>query len=204
MGRMGTVRAFFTLLLLSMVCTAGFAEPPDAAIYSKLRKIKMIVVDVDGVLTNGDIGYTAQGGEVKFFNVKDGLGLLLASQNGFTTVVITGRESPIVEKVAQEFKIKHTLQGVKNKMKSIDELVQRYNLKYEQVCFMGDDLPDLPLLKTVGFSCCPSDAVNQVRDICDFVSEKQSGHGAVREMIDELLKARSQMRASLPSTPSQP
>jgi 3-deoxy-D-manno-octulosonate 8-phosphate phosphatase (KDO 8-P phosphatase) len=152
--------------------------------------IKVIAFDVDGVMTNGEIIYTSDGDEIKVFNVKDGLGLVLASQSGFITAIITGRASPIVERRCQELKICHIYQNVKDKTKIIEELATIYNIDCSEICYMGDDLPDLPALKMVGLACCPSDAIIEIREACSWISSHQGGQGAVRELIDFLIKAK--------------
>ncbi|MBA3721469.1 MAG: HAD hydrolase family protein [Parachlamydiaceae bacterium] len=152
-----------------------------------ISKIKLIALDVDGVLTNGDISYTSTGEEIKTFNVKDGLGLVQAAQNGFITVLITGRESPMVEKRGKELKIRHIYQNAKDKTKVIEELIALYSLTVEEICYMGDDLPDIPVLKIVGLSCCPLDATSEVKEICGWISSREGGKGAVRELTDFLI-----------------
>jgi 3-deoxy-D-manno-octulosonate 8-phosphate phosphatase (KDO 8-P phosphatase) len=152
--------------------------------------IKLIALDVDGVLTNGEITYTSSEDEIKVFNVKDGLGLVLASQANLITAIITGRASAMVERRGQELKIRHIYQNVKDKVKIIEELASMYNLNLDEICYMGDDLPDLPVLKTVGLSCCPSDAIAEVRDACNWTSSYEGGKGAVRELTDFLIKAK--------------
>ncbi len=152
-------------------------------------KIKMIALDVDGVLTTGEIIYTSNGEEIKVFNVKDGLGLALASQNEFVTALITGRESPMVERRGKELKISEIYQNSKDKVKALEELANKYQLKFDEICYMGDDLPDLPALKRVGLSCCPSDAVLEVRENCSWISSHEGGRGAARELTDFLMKA---------------
>ncbi|HEY4831934.1 MAG TPA: HAD-IIIA family hydrolase [Waddliaceae bacterium] len=152
--------------------------------------IKLIALDVDGVLTNGEIIYNSNGDEIKVFNVKDGLGLVLASQNGFITAIITGRASPMVERRSQELKICHVYQNVKDKTKLIEDLAIMYGLSCDEICYMGDDLPDLPALKMVGLACCPLDAVAEVREACSWISSNKGGQGAVRELTDFLIKVK--------------
>jgi 3-deoxy-D-manno-octulosonate 8-phosphate phosphatase (KDO 8-P phosphatase) len=153
------------------------------------RNIKLIAFDVAGVMTNGDITYTSSGDEIKTFNVKDGLGLVLAGQNGFITAIITGRESPMVERRGKGLKVHHVYQNAKDKTKALEELAALYNLKLEEICYMGDDLPDLGALKIVGLSCCPSDAVPSVKEESLWISSYKGGRGAVRELTDFLISA---------------
>lgn len=159
-------------------------------IFEKASKIKLIALDVDGVLTNGEIAYTSNGEEIKTFNVKDGLGLVLASKNGFITAIITGRESPMVERRATELQVHKIYQNAKDKTKAIEELANQYNLNLQEICYVGDDLPDLPVLKMVGLSCCPLDAVSEVRAVCSWISSYDGGKGAVRELTNFLISSK--------------
>lgn len=174
----------FLALTHSVFCYET-TEPKD--VFERAAKIKLIALDVDGVLTNGEITYTSNGDEIKTFNVKDGLGLVLAAQNGFITAIITGRESPMVERRGRELKIDHIYQNAKDKSKAINELANQYNLKLEEICYIGDDLPDMPALKIVGLSCCPADAVLKVKECCHWISSYEGGKGAMRELTDFLM-----------------
>lgn len=154
-----------------------------------LSKIRLIALDVDGVLTRGDIMYTASGEELKAFNAKDGLGIGLAIKAGLQVALITGRESAIVSHRANELGIEHVYQNVKTKLPVLKTLVDTLGLSMAEVAYMGDDLPDMPPLASVGLACCPNDAVDPVRAACHWVSRHCGGSGAVRELIDTLLAA---------------
>lgn len=180
---------FAGLCLLLQLPILGY-EIQDTNVLEVSRGIKLIALDVDGVLTNGDIIYTSSGEEIKVFNVKDGLGLVLASQNGFITAIITGRASPMVERRGQELRICHIYQNVKDKVKIIEELASMYGIRCNEICYMGDDLPDVPALKIVGLACCPLDAVTEVLEACNWISSHEGGQGAVRELTDFLIKAK--------------
>jgi 3-deoxy-D-manno-octulosonate 8-phosphate phosphatase (KDO 8-P phosphatase) len=177
------------LLLIFCLITCS-VKATDTSIQQKSSLIKLIALDVDGVLTNGEITYSSSGEEIKTFNVKDGLGLVLAAQKGFITAVITGRESSMVERRAKELKVTHFYQNIKDKVKVIEDLAAQYNLGLEEICYMGDDLPDLPALNKVGFACCPADAAFQVKEACDWISKNEGGYGAVRELTDLLIQSR--------------
>ena len=172
------------VLLILFICSCC-----DGSVLEKAQKIKLVALDVDGVMTNGEISYSSLGEEIKTFNVKDGLGLVLLAENEFITVIITGRESSIVERRGKELKVRHIYQNVKNKQRVIRELADEYTLDFEQICYIGDDLPDLPALRITGLACCPSDAVRQVKEACHWVSKHRGGHGAVRELADLLLES---------------
>jgi len=152
----------------------------------KLSRIKLFAFDVDGVLTNGEIIYTDKGEEIKIFNAKDGQGINLMVKNGFITAIITARESFIVAKRAEDLGIKEVYQGSKNKFKAIQDLMAKYNLDLSEIAYVGDDLPDLCALREVGLAFCPYDAVEEVKQICHFISTKEGGKGAVRQITDFL------------------
>lgn len=149
--------------------------------------VKLLILDVDGVLTDGTISYDPWGREVKFFNTKDGYGIVRALREGIVVAVVSGRYSWQVEKRCRELGVEELYQGVSDKMEVYRKLKEKYSLDDEQVAAMGDDLPDLPLLKAVGVSGAPADAVPQVKVVVDFVSRREGGRGAVREFIDYLL-----------------
>ncbi len=176
--------------IFCIVISNGEAKEDHVVLDAKASKIQLLVLDVDGVLTNGEIIYTSSGEELKIFNVKDGLGLVLASQNGLITAIITGRISPMVEQRAEELRIRHVYQNIKDKTQVLEELAAHYQLSFEEICYIGDDLPDLPALNRVGLACCPSDAVLQVKEVCDWISTYEGGRGAVRELADLLIEAK--------------
>lgn len=157
----------------------------------KLAKIKLVGFDVDGVLTGGEIIYTDSGQELKIFNAKDGQGINLLNKQGFITAIITARDSFVVEKRAQDLKIPEVHQGIKNKFQVIQYLIGKYKFDLSEVAYVGDDLPDICVLEKVGLACCPADAVEQVKRICHFVSSKEGGKGAVREITDLIVSAKA-------------
>ncbi len=151
-----------------------------------LKKIKLLALDVDGVLTDGKIIYNELGQEFKCFNAKDGQGLAMLTSAGFDVAIITARTSAIVTKRAEDLGIKYVFQGVKNKAEQLAELLGALNLAYDEVAYMGDDLPDIPVLEKVGLRTCPNDAVSEVRKLCNFIAKRNGGEGAVRELTDML------------------
>ncbi|WP_457569899.1 KdsC family phosphatase [Desulfurobacterium sp.] len=152
-----------------------------------MMEIKLIVLDVDGVLTDGSIYYDSEGREYKRFNVKDGFAIKYAISQGIEVAVITGRTSSMVEKRCKELGIKHVFQNIKDKESVCDQLVEQLNITYANVAYMGDDIPDLPLIKKAGFSGAPIDAVRKVKKEADFVSVYPGGKGAVREFIEQIV-----------------
>lgn len=157
----------------------------------KAEKIKLIAFDVDGVLTNGEIIYNDKGEEFKIFNAKDGQGIALLGKKDIITAIITARKSNIVDKRAKDLDIKHVYQGSKRKIEAMEELLKIYSLDFSQIAYVGDDLPDICILEKAGFACCPKDAIEDVKKICHFVSEKNGGKGAVREIADFILKSKN-------------
>lgn len=152
-----------------------------------MKDIKLIVMDVDGVLTNGNIIIGSNGIEYKSFSVKDGMGISLAKYHGIEFAIITGRKSESVRIRANELGIEHVYQGISNKIEVLCNLMKLLKIKYENICYIGDDINDLAILERVGVSVCPSDAVNLVKKKVDYVTIHKGGHGAVREIIDLVL-----------------
>jgi 3-deoxy-D-manno-octulosonate 8-phosphate phosphatase (KDO 8-P phosphatase) len=162
--------------------------PPE--IFKRATAIKLFASDVDGVLTNGEILYADDGREMKMFNVKDGHGLSLLIHAGFDVALITGRVSVITQRRAEELKIPYLYQGIRNKLPVLEELVSELGITLEEVSYIGDDTPDIPILEVVGLSACPQDAVEAVKGICHYTAKSHGGRGAVRELIDIILAAR--------------
>lgn len=160
---------------------------------NKIAQIKMIVMDVDGVLTSGEIIYSNKGDELKIFNVQDGFGLTLAKRSGLKTGLITGRKSKLVDKRAKELKFNFVSQGNIKKLKPYLELLEKYDLKDEQVCYIGDDIPDLAILSRAGFRVAVANARDEVKNICDYVTTAKGGQGAVRETIDLILSKQAKL-----------
>lgn len=147
--------------------------------------IELLVFDVDGCLTDGGIMYgNSDAEEFKIFNVKDGFGIVSWMKLGRKTAIITGRSSSVVTKRAKELGINHLYQDVKHKKAVLDEILKKEGLRLDQVAAIGDDLNDLSLLRSVGLSFCPKDAMPLVQNEVDIILSKEGGRAAVREMID--------------------
>ncbi len=151
-------------------------------------KISWLVLDVDGVLTNGKLIYTSSGEEIKSFNVKDGLGLAAARQSGVKLAIITARTSPMVERRAKELHFDALQMGSGNKAQSLQRLCEERGVSLDEVAYMGDDLNDLGALSIVGLSLAPGNAVPEVKSRVDFVTTAIGGAGAVREAVEFILK----------------
>ncbi len=161
----------------------------------KLSQIEMILMDVDGVLTSGEIIYTASGDELKMFNVQDGMGITLARMAGLKTGIITGRRSELVQRRAEELKIDVISQGSFDKLPEYERIKKEMGLTDEKICYIGDDVLDIPILKRVGFSVAVANARDEVKAICDYVTVAEGGRGAVREVIDKILKWQNKWHA---------
>ena len=151
-------------------------------------KIKILILDVDGVLTDGAIIFGQDGEIMKQFNAKDGMGIGLLHQAEIKTAIITGRESRIVRLRGEELKIADIYQGSKDKMISVKELAKKYGLSLDEMAFIGDDINDLPALSIVGLPCAVADAVFEVKAAAKIVTDKCGGRGAVREIAEYILK----------------
>jgi len=150
--------------------------------------IELIVLDVDGTMTDSHITYSEKGDEIKSFNVKDGLAIASWRKLGRQVAIITGRSSDIVARRAKELRIEHFYQGVDNKKEVLDDLLDKLDLKMENVAAIGDDLNDLIMLKAAKISFVPRDASAYVDKIATVILTKKGGDGAVREMIEYLIK----------------
>ncbi len=150
--------------------------------------IKLTAFDVDGVLTDGSITFDENGVEYKTFNAKDGQGIVNLNNSGIITAIITARENGTVAHRAKNLNIKELHQGQKNKIEKLLEIMNKYDLKFEEVAYMGDDLPDICVLEKVGLSGCPADAVTEVKGVAKWHSVYNGGRGAVREFCDYILK----------------
>lgn len=163
-------------------------------IFSRLSKIKLLMLDVDGTLTDGGIYLNNDTGEYKRFYTKDGLGLTqLQSKSDCICAVITGRSSHLVERRCEEVQIKYVIQGQKDKAPAVAELLKKFGLTKEQSASIGDDHNDLPMFDASGFCTCPQDAVPFIQKRADLTLHRDGGRGAVRELCDLILMAKGIM-----------
>ncbi len=151
--------------------------------------IELIVLDVDGTLTDGKIIYTSNGDELKNFDVKDGLAIATWTKKlGKKAAIITGRTSTLVEKRAKDLGITHLYQGVHNKDKILEDILKEENLTWKQTAIIGDDLNDIKMLKKAAISFCPNDAVIYIKEMVNIVCQSNGGNGAVRQMVEYICK----------------
>ncbi len=162
---------------------------------SRLKKIRIVLMDLDGVLTDGRVVYGDYGDELKFYDIQDGMGIDLLRKGGILTAIISGRKSRVNTRRAKELKISAVFQGVPDKLKIFTKLLKKYGVAPEEVCCIGDDLVDVPLMRRAGFAAAVQNAVPEVKRSAHYVTTKPGGRGAVREIADEILKAQGKWDA---------
>ena len=165
----------------------------DPSVRARLQRIKLMVFDVDGVLTDGGLWYTEQGETLKRFNALDGHGLKMLEVSGIQVALVTGRESPIIARRAAELGLGAVMQNVRDKGAVLSELLTRFGVALEQTGFMGDDLIDLPAMQRAGFAASVPDAPTYITQAAHWVSERRGGHGAARECCDLILAAQQRL-----------
>jgi 3-deoxy-D-manno-octulosonate 8-phosphate phosphatase (KDO 8-P phosphatase) len=157
-------------------------------ILEKFHSVKTFVFDVDGVLTNGSVLLLENGLQARQMNIKDGLGLQMAIKNGYRVIILSGASS---EPVINRFKylgIEEAHLGVADKLKFLQHFMENNDLNWNEILFMGDDLPDVAVLEKAGLSCCPADAVSEVKEVSHYISPFNGGMGCVRDVIEKVLK----------------
>jgi 3-deoxy-D-manno-octulosonate 8-phosphate phosphatase (KDO 8-P phosphatase) len=167
--------------------------PPD--ILHAAKNIKLLLLDVDGVLTDGRLYYGNSGEELKAFNIQDGLGIKLLQQSGIQVGIITGRRSALLQRRAEELSISPLVQGREDKWAALGELMEDLTISLEEIAFVGDDLPDLAVIKRVGLGITPANGNSAVASQADWQTEKSGGDGAVREIAEMILTAQSKLES---------
>ena len=155
----------------------------------RARSVKLAIFDVDGVLTDGKLYFLVDGSEFKTFNTLDGHGIKMLIASGVRTAIISGRKTPIVERRAQNLGIQHLYQGREDKLVVLDELLGQLNLNYAQVAYLGDDLPDLPVIRRVGLGMAVASADAFVRENAHGITQARGGEGAAREFCELIMRA---------------
>ena len=153
-----------------------------------MRDIKLIILDVDGTLTDGGIYYGSDGTEYKRFCVQDGTGILAAEKAGVEFVILTARESSIVLRRARELKISHVYQNIHDRAEKLKELIAELNISSENIAYFGDDTIDLEAMSICSFVACPSNACKEVKAISSYISSYEGGHGAVRDILEYMIE----------------
>lgn len=155
-----------------------------------MKKIRAIALDVDGVLTDGGIWWGPNGEEWKRFCFADIMGVSLACKAGLLVTLISGEDSPLVDRFAEKFKLPDITKGCRDKENALCSFAERNQLQLNEICFMGDDINDLPALEIAGLSAAPADAHSAVLAKVSFIASTKGGHGAVRELVDAILEAK--------------
>ena len=163
----------------------------------RARRVKLLITDIDGVMTDGRIVYSVYGDELKFFDVTDGFGISLLNGVGIKTVIITAKRSRIVKIRARDLKVARAYAGFLDKRIPFDDVLKRFKIPAEEICFIGDDLIDIPVLRMVGLSVCPKDAPEEVKKETDYISSCDGGKGVLREITEAVLKARGLWKAAV-------
>jgi len=161
----------------------------EVEITERLSKIKMLVMDVDGTLTDSSMYYSAAGEELKRFSTRDGMGITLLKKAGILTAIITSENSPIASSRASKLKIDDVILGSHDKSNSFKELAAKFNLNLNQMAYIGDDINDEYVMKIAGFTACPNDSVSIIKNISDYICNANGGYGAVREFAEMILLA---------------
>ncbi|WP_048308359.1 HAD family hydrolase [Halomonas sp. PR-M31] len=159
----------------------------DSALIQRAHNIRLLALDVDGVMTDGRLHFQSDDQESKTFNTQDGLGIKLLRQTGIQVAIITGRESSMVTRRAEALGIEHVIQGRDDKFEALQSLLAQLNMELQQVAYCGDDLPDLSAIKHAGLGISVPNAPLYIREHADWVTERPGGHGAVRDICDSLL-----------------
>ena len=161
----------------------------STALSVKIIKIKLVLTDCDGVLTDAGVFYSARGEEMKRFSIRDGMGVeRLRNLVKIGTGIVTGEISGSLKKRAEKLKIQELHLGIKNKVLVLNEILKKKNLKAENIAFIGDDVNDLEIMKLVGLTACPSDAIDGVKNISDYICTSRGGYGAYREFAELIIK----------------
>lgn len=161
----------------------------EVSVSEKAKKIKLLLLDVDGVLTDGRIIYDSHGRDMKFFDVHDGLGVYLLKKAGISTILITAKGSRSIRPRAKDMGVEAVFENISPKTAVLDKLLKKYKLNLDEICFVGDDLVDLCLMKKVGFPVAVFNACPQIKQVASFITLREGGRGAVREVVELILKS---------------
>ena len=161
----------------------------DTSIVEKLAQVKLLILDVDGVMTDGKIYFNEQGECLKAFNVKDGLGITMLLRCNIHVAIISGRSSPIIQKRANELGVKHVYVGQLKKLEAYKHCIEQLTIQPNQVAYLGDDVNDLPIMKQIGLSITPADAFDEMKKASMWVTTRNGGNGAVREVCNAIIMA---------------
>jgi 3-deoxy-D-manno-octulosonate 8-phosphate phosphatase (KDO 8-P phosphatase) len=165
-----------------------------------LSQINTLIFDVDGVLTNGIVTVLSNGELIRQMNIKDGYALRAAVNTGLRVCIITGGKNEGVKIRLENLGIKDVYMGAHDKIEQYHELVDMYNLQSKNILYMGDDVPDYPVMKLVGLACCPNDAATEIQQIAKYISNKKGGEGCVRDIIEQILRVQGKWESNFDAT----
>jgi YrbI family 3-deoxy-D-manno-octulosonate 8-phosphate phosphatase len=160
----------------------------SSLLIKKCTKIKLVITDVDGVLTDGSMYYSKHGEELKKFNTKDGMGVELLLKVGIKTIFLTKEKSIIAQKRGKKVKAAFVFTGIENKESMLPIIRKKFNVSNEEIAYIGDDVNDLEIIKNIGFSGCPIDAIEQIKKKVDYITKKSGGSGSFREFTDLIIR----------------
>ena len=160
----------------------------DVILVEKLSKIRTFIFDVDGVLTSGSVQVTEEGHQLRTVNIKDGYALQHALKQGYNIAIISGGKSMGMQHRFEGLGIAQIYLGQKNKVIAFENVLKEFGVNKENVAYMGDDMPDFPVLEMAGLPCCPADAAADIKNICEYISTVNGGHGCGRELIERAMK----------------
>lgn len=166
-------------------------------LFENLKKIKLLLLDVDGVLTDGKIVYDSRGRDMKFFDVHDGLGVYMLEKAGIPTALITAKGSKAIRPRARDMRVAAVFENISPKTAALEKITKRFNVNLEEICFVGDDLVDLCLMKKVGFPVAVFNAVPEIKQAAAYITLKEGGRGAVREISELILKSQGKWETQL-------
>ena len=153
-----------------------------------INKIRIVLSDVDGVFTDGGMYYSDKGEVLKKFNTKDGMGVELLKDKNIPTILITKEKSLITKKRSKKIKVEKLLEGISDKERILEKICLQYNIKNNEIAYIGDDVNDLKIMKKVGLTCCPFDSIPEIKRISNLISSKKGGDGCFREFADYIIK----------------
>lgn len=156
---------------------------------AKAKKVRLLLLDVDGVLTDGHIIYDSRGQDMKFFDVHDGLGVSALNKAGIKTILITAKGSRAIKPRAKDMHVEAVFENISAKTEVLDKILKKYKVNLDEICFVGDDLVDLGLMKRVGFAVAVFNAASEIKQVATYITFKEGGRGAVREIAELILKS---------------
>jgi 3-deoxy-D-manno-octulosonate 8-phosphate phosphatase (KDO 8-P phosphatase) len=171
----------------------------EESLLNRAKQVKLLLLDVDGVLTDGRIIYDSAGRDAKFFDVHDGLGVYLLKRAGIPTILITAKSSRAIKPRARDMRVAAVFEDISPKNAVLDKILKKFKLTFQEVCFVGDDLVDICLMKRVGFAIAVFNACAEVKNVAHYITQKEGGRGAVREIAELILKSQDKWKGALES-----